>query len=370
MVIHFAPVSQTRTPINDPVDFEVSALRELGWALHVLSRPSHHGMFLKWALQTRHRLAPDMLDSIEQMTPFFLGWLQTILQGSQCGMRLPRFVDEWEAYMGLGSDRLETLHKNIQHQWTQHFDLRMARNSEWESAFFLTNSEWWTQWHEKVEWLRDQLGWLIKRFWEQEFEDLWHEIVQDLHNDAANRVASRKTENPSSWWQAISPRLRMERDTGSMQILVPWTMEFTVTPTASVTCSPSVFCWPHLWVNGWQNQMNVTYQSQAVRCWAAPISAPARLERMLEALSEPTRLLIVRHLFGSIGTTGSIAHALRLSASTVSRHLTLLHSVGLVERVAMGHYVLYQANRSAVQSMGEDLQNLKRSPIPAFLQWE
>ena len=370
MVIHFTSVSQTRTPSNDRVEFEVSALRELGWALHVLSRPSHHGMFLKWVLQTRHRLSPDMLDSIEQMTPFFLGWLQIILQGFRCEVRSPCFMNEWEAYMGLDSDHLETLHKNIQHQWTHHFDLRMARNSEWESALFLTDPEWWKQWHGKVESLRDQLGWLIKRFWEQEFEAVWREIVQDLHNDAINRVTNRKMENPSLWWQAISPRLRMERDTGSMQVLVPWTMEFSVTPTTLVTFSPSVFCWPHLWVNGWQNQLNVTYQSQAVRCWAAPIPSPTRLASMLEALSEPTRLLIVRHLFGSVGTTGSIAHTLRLSASTVSRHLTLLHSVGLVDRIAMGHYVLYQANRSALQSMGEDLQNLNRSPVPAFLQWE
>ena len=370
MIIQFAPASQSHTAINIPVDFQVSPLRELGWALHVLSRPSHHGMFLNWALNTRQRLAPEMLDSIDQRTPFFLGWLQTMIQGSQRGVRFPCFFDEWEAYMGLSSDHLGTLHQHIQHRWTQNFDLRMARNSEWESVLFLTDSDWWSQWNAKVESLRDHLGWLIKKFWEQVFEDGWNEIVQHLHDDVANRAATHKTEDAPFWWHAISPRLRMERDAESMQVLVPWTTEFTVTPTTLVTFCPSVFCWPHLWVNGWQSHLSVTYQSQAVRCWATPVSAPARLERRLEALSEPTRLLIVRHLFGSVGTTGTIAHALRLSAGTVSRHLTLLHSVGLVDRIAMGHYVLYQTNRGALQSMGVDLQNLERSPVPSFLRWE
>ncbi|MDA8194237.1 MAG: DUF5937 family protein [Thermaerobacter sp.] len=370
MIIHVK--TALRAPSAKPTarDFYLSPLREVCWALHVFSRPTDHGVFLRWALDVRQRLGTSLTERIDEMAPFFLGWLQAMIPLPNPQQLRPPFIAEWERFMGLNPDHLRAVYQHSGHRWTQEFDLRMARNSEWENVTLLTQPEWWRQWEHNLGAVRDRLGWLLREFWTQEFEQVWQAVAADLANDIAGRTAPAETADAPSWWQAISPRLRLDRDTDALQVHVPWNSEFVITPTTVVEFFPSVFCWPHLWVEGWQNRLSVTYQSQAVRRWAAPVPAPARLESRLEALSEPTRLLIIRHLVGAQGTTGAIAHALRLSAGTVSRHLRRLHAVGLVERIAQGHYVLYRANLPALEELAGDLQTLQRDAVPAFLRWD
>ncbi len=370
MVIHFDTAERTRMPNRSTIQMHISPLRELGWALHVLARPGYHGVFLRWALGVRERLSPPLRDSIEQMAPFFTGWLHAMISVPPAGAKSASFFEEWDVYMGLPDDRLYEVYQHIKSRWTMEFDLRMARNSEWENLSLLTEPDWWAPWDENVRSLRDQMGILMKEFWNQEFEGIWQEIAGPLKNDIQTRRALIPDENPAVWWQNVSPRLRLERGARTLQVLVPWKTEFTVTPKTDIDLFPSVFCWPHLWIDGCSSRLIISYQSQAIRRWAAPVPAPIRLERLLEALSEPTRLLIVRHLFGAMGTTGSIAHALRLGPSTVSRHLALLHSAGLVDRIAMGHYVLYRTNREALLSIVKDFQDFERSAVPSFFGWD
>lgn len=341
----------------------------MSWALHVLSRPSDHGIFLRWAMETRERLGTTFMDALLELPPFAQGWLSAIAPATPSNDAPTTFLHEWESYMSLTNDQLQAGYQRIYERWTTHYDQNMARNSEWEAMAYMTKTAWWSNRSYDLEALRDHAGDLMKKLWEQEFETVWNHIEGDLTRDVESRRSRLGAEDMGTWWRDVSPRFLLGKDGQSLQVLVPWRNELTVAPAGRVVLVPSVFCWPHLWVDGRDNEVTVTYQVDSVRRWAAPVPAPDRLAPLLQILSEPTRLLIVRHLFGAMGTTGSVAHALRLSPSTISRHLNLLHSTGLVERITVGHYVLYRTNRDALLSMSEDLMGLQRSPVPDFLGW-
>ena len=74
------------------------------------------------------------------------------------------------------------------------------------------------------------------------------------------------------------------------------------------------------------------------------------LARLFKALSDPTRLKLVRLLVdqGEDGAlcVGALAHALGVSQSAVSQHLAVLRAVGLVSDERRGYFVHYQVNRA------------------------
>ncbi|MCL4493994.1 MAG: DUF5937 family protein [Firmicutes bacterium] len=367
MVIHFTAKSNAKLLERPSKHFVLSPMREISWALHVLSRPTDHGIFLRWILDVRQKMGSSGTENLDEMAPFFQGWVQAMIPLPKAGKPAPRFDEEWERYMGLNAVELGAVYERIRHRWTEEFDKRMARNSEWERVTPLTKPCWWDQWDRQLESLRDRLGFFMQHFWTRQFQAVWKESVPYLEHDINSRMTDEP--DPRVWWQEISPRFRLSSELFSVDVHVPWKSKFFLKPTTDFQLFPSVFCWPHVWVDGDESEIGVTYQSLAVRRWAMPVPASVCLERTLEALSEPTRLLIVRHLIGSMSTTSAISHALRLSASTVSRHLTLLHSVGLVERIVHGHYVLYRANPAALERVALDLQSFRREEVPSFLGW-
>ncbi len=368
MIIHTKDLNLLRASSPPARLFYLSPLRELRWALHVLSSPSYHGVFLRWALEVRQRLAPSFLERIDRLAPFFLVGLYLPVASEGQGQPDANFEHELDGYRTLSEEARTTLYRHYEYRWIHDFDTRMARHSEWENWARMAQPAWWTASEESGTHWWDELGTVMKDFWDQEFASIWSQIVVEMQRDIKNRL-TQVADSPTAWWQRISPRIRLEQDTGTMRVLVPWKTEMTVS-TTRMALFPSVFCWPHLWVEGIQDGLSITYQSQAIIDWASPIPTSGRLERLLEMVSEPTRFLIVRHLFGTMGTTSSIARELRLSPSTISRHLTLLHSSGLVDRIAMGHYALYRTNREVFLSIAHELEQLQRPPVPEFLGWE
>lgn len=77
--------------------------------------------------------------------------------------------------------------------------------------------------------------------------------------------------------------------------------------------------------------------------------SPARLARLLAALSHPARIEILRHLSGveSCCCKEVVCH-LDLAQSTVSQHLKVLHEAGLVHMQPQGQRSCYSVDRQAL----------------------
>src|SRR5213594_1927290 len=77
------------------------------------------------------------------------------------------------------------------------------------------------------------------------------------------------------------------------------------------------------------------------------------INRAFRALADPTRRRILRLLRGHRHTSGEIADAFDSSWPTISRHLAVLRSAGLIVRERKGQFVEYDVNTTVLQEVIE-----------------
>lgn len=71
------------------------------------------------------------------------------------------------------------------------------------------------------------------------------------------------------------------------------------------------------------------------------------------AIAEPRRRDILEFLAGSERAVGDIVDAIGLEQPSVSKHLRVLHDVGLVRQRRDGRRVLYRTNAEAIRPLHE-----------------
>jgi DNA-binding transcriptional ArsR family regulator len=79
------------------------------------------------------------------------------------------------------------------------------------------------------------------------------------------------------------------------------------------------------------------------------------LQAILQALSHPVRLRLLRTLARGPHTTGELAGAWNLSAPEVSRHVAVLKQAALVTSRRRGRFVMHVLDREALSRLGSDL---------------
>lgn len=78
---------------------------------------------------------------------------------------------------------------------------------------------------------------------------------------------------------------------------------------------------------------------------------PEKLKNPLKALADPTRLKILLMLEGKPRTVSEIVHFFNLSQPTISRHLSVLKNVSLVQDKRAGQKVVYSLDTQKVQEI-------------------
>jgi DNA-binding transcriptional ArsR family regulator len=71
------------------------------------------------------------------------------------------------------------------------------------------------------------------------------------------------------------------------------------------------------------------------------------------AVAEPRRRAILVYLAGGEQPVGAIVAALEMEQPSVSKHLRVLHKVGLVQMRRCGRQKLYQTNAAAIRPLHE-----------------
>ena len=79
------------------------------------------------------------------------------------------------------------------------------------------------------------------------------------------------------------------------------------------------------------------------------------VHRAFRALADPTRRRILRLLRERRRTSGEIADAFPSSWPTISRHLAVLRSAGLIVRERKGQFMEYDVNTTVLQEVVEFL---------------
>ena len=82
-------------------------------------------------------------------------------------------------------------------------------------------------------------------------------------------------------------------------------------------------------------------------------------EKILKALGEPTRFLLLQLLSERSYCVSALAHRSNLSESAVSQHLRILREAGLVCSVKRGYYTHHSLNREALDQVIDELAQLR-----------
>ncbi|MFF2849841.1 DUF5937 family protein [Streptomyces sp. NPDC058001] len=349
--------------------FETSPLTELGMALHALAEPGHHPGLHGWATATSASLKPDLADRLSEVdflwrttfSDIFLPFAGLAGRGGGPGATLAedldlldrlddeRFVDaalEFACgphYALVGPSSL--VDPVRRRQAVERAASRGPRQVDFASRL-----------------LRDPgtvRAWLRRLFEDCDeafFADTWQRVRIQLAADARHKTEVLRRKGLPEALTAVSAALSV--DEAGTRITADKLAHSTTTaldPTvgAGLTLVPSHFGWPHLMVlhaPGWRPVVLYPMAAPELR---VPASVEL-LERRLEALSHPIRLRICENIARAPYTTGELAHAHRISAPEVSRHLAVLKKAGLITTRRRGRYAQHQLDVTVVARLGSD----------------
>ena len=125
-------------------------------------------------------------------------------------------------------------------------------------------------------------------------------------------------------------------------IVKPFEETISLTDQDTILLVPSYFIWPHLFVDHFSHGIALCYS--ALNKPTTKIS-PDHIAIIFNALSDVTRLKIMKYLANQPSTTQALGQILMMSDSTISHHLKLLKDASLVTTTKKGKFVLYSPTK-------------------------
>ncbi|GAA1522700.1 ArsR/SmtB family transcription factor [Kribbella lupini] len=178
----------------------------------------------------------------------------------------------------------------------------------------------------------------LRTYWQRAVEPDWRRMRALLQEDLAFRLDELAAGGLDRLFRNLHPSVRLRGD--RIEIDRPFVCPDGV-PTAGqgVLLVPCVFTWPAaLPVTGAPHVPTITYPPRGLgRLWE---SQQETAGSPLAELVGRTRAAIVSHLDLPMSTT-HLAHALDVSAPTLSVHLGILRNAGVVDSRRDGRTVLY-----------------------------
>jgi DNA-binding transcriptional ArsR family regulator len=89
-----------------------------------------------------------------------------------------------------------------------------------------------------------------------------------------------------------------------------------------------------------------------------PESATNPRDRVLHALSDATRRLLLKRISSGCGSVAEISAALEMSGPAISKHLRVLEECGLIERQRAGRFHRFQLHAEPIHEAIETLTQL------------
>jgi DNA-binding transcriptional ArsR family regulator len=197
---------------------------------------------------------------------------------------------------------------------------------------------------------------LLEVYWEHAFAAEWDRLGPRLESVARRDARTVATQGVYAVLDGRFADTVVDPDAGWFLRRSPHEHEVTPSRRRPVTLVPSVYVWPHVRVNcdaPWP--LAVIYPPADVRAGAHAEPVPPELARTLRAVSEPTRLQLLRAIAARPRSTEELAHLVGLSTAGTSKNLSLLAGAGLVRRRRDGYYVLYELEPDALVGLASAL---------------
>ncbi len=333
---------------------EYSPFLETLSSLHVVARPEHHLERLAWAQMAKGQLPPSLLQSILHFGHEFDFWLNVMDIRDQFSFeeasveegieKLSQIEDSDFAFNLLGRD----LPKEQIDRWlggdkindSQLIPVQLEllrRPATFKRGMVETLYDYYRGFFSRE--LRRVEPWLTR---------FVHSFQEKLDKDPVKAMAS------------IHPRFVIhERE---LLFLKAHTWRFTFAEIEKLLVHPSTFISPHLLLGVYLPKISVGCHV-SVPGLERSDSVPKDLLAVMDAMSDATRMKILRQLFYHPYCTQQLAGMYGLAEATVSKHLKVLSRAGLVRSERRGNFVFYSGIRDRIQMIRVDIDQFFDQPL-------
>ncbi|MFZ6026909.1 MAG: ArsR/SmtB family transcription factor [Chloroflexota bacterium] len=336
--------------------WDIGTAYELLVSLQVLHNPEFHGIRASWAAGIRSRIPAAERKFLEEILPFFgisICWVSQLPEPKDAmsllwtlrqippAERATRVMclERWkmpEAQVLLRTAEKGAWNQDDFEQIAAKFCKDKAGHSKENLKRFLDR---WVRPEEFGEMLFEALQTYQQAFFEEEEKRIAPVLQAGLAQ--AQELAERLS--VSDLLVELSQGVRLE--------VAPEVKEITIIPAYWTT--PLV-----MWDYDGEEKMQILFGARPATMSAIPGEVvPDGLVRALKAISDPTRLKILRYLSHETLTPSDLARRLHLRAPTLTHHLNELRLAGLVNLDVHGQEKHYATRREALRQATQNLES-------------
>lgn len=197
--------------------------------------------------------------------------------------------------------------------------------------------------------LKEDLGRLLSVYWEEVFQPIWTEIEKSI----SKTIKSEKYECAmvGDCLRYISS-LHNQIHVGKGQIFLKKDVQYVIDleEIKKIHIFPSTFSGQELLIDKFGDSL-IIYYNLNLKDISDEIRVPADLSLSFKALGDDNRLKIIKLLWGAPATTQYLANVLGLAQSTVSAHLKMLKSAGILKNKTIKKYVYYEVDQNQIEQL-------------------
>ena len=336
-------------------------------SLFVIFTPGDYGLRASWAAGVRSRLSSgvrDTLGTLMHLEVVPVAWLHTLEEPKTARMALealeamaPEGILPALAINPRKSEPSDPFFREIaaRGSWSQEERVKIEENlrtcgGDPRKVAAEEMDAWLEAWANPREFgLSLRAG--LREFYEVFYRDEERRIAPDLDRARARAISLADRLSPRELFEELSQGIRDEK----------------ILSKRALTLVPCYWCSPRIIFGDIaDDEVLVMFGARPADASLIPgDTVPARLLLALEALSDPTRLSILRAIIAEPLTQADIARRLRLRPPTISHHLQSLRIAGLVMHIESARGpTSYGARTQQIDQACEDLRVFLDIRIP------
>jgi DNA-binding transcriptional ArsR family regulator len=349
------PIINHRGNLRQKIKFICNPAVEMIACFHAITDPYHHDNYMRWMKELEDDIETGLIEEIREFGNRYNQWLfvldifEVLCKSSDklfddAEIIIERFenLDKHEfVYMFLGA---KLLYKDeYVYQWLEDPDsIQESKTiilsqyiSDEDIKYFVTN----------VDEIKNKILSMLRRFWDSIYSNEWKGTKPLYSTRIKEEEESLLFKDPIDYLTSIHEDLDYDR--GDLIMKKKTLYIANVNDLSEICVFPSLFSSPHLMMNISGERITIYLNMNL------PIKEEVSRELVsaIRALSDETRLKILKSLMKEVKTTKKLSEGFNLAPSTVSQHLKILKEVNLVETIKVKKFVYY----SVVQQTIDDV---------------
>lgn len=343
----------------EQVRFGFVEAQEMLHSLLVLHKPKWHPLHIQWIMRTRKRLSPGLKAELEGLREIWKNGLPVFWD-----VREAEFGSSMEEQLGelRKRDRDLFVKDMLQATYEQSMKKRgleaapdlvsLAKHMPLLEEELGEGAAIYRRLLEEPEQVKERLTELLGAYWESCLEREWPEIEEMMAGDIERRARVMQEKGVLQGLVNLSRYLHVNVQSGVC--VIPYNTlktDVSLGAESELFLMPSYFTWPYLLVDAQLPRPLLSYPLMQQQSEGGLPVPPERLLELLKATGDVSRLQILQLLRVKPRSTRELAGIVRLAEATVSKHLKLLQSAGVVEPFRESHYVFYRLKRGALREL-------------------